>query len=86
MGFRHLFQVLPAEEAYAPGIIICPAAFKAFFHAVIRTLEWKILVRAKGLEPPRSELHMDLNHTRLPVPPRPHHRKVDIYQRELYYK
>lgn len=29
------------------------------------------VVRAKGLEPSRGCPHMDLNHTRLPIPPRP---------------
>ena len=29
------------------------------------------MVRAKGLEPSRGCPHMDLNHTRLPIPPRP---------------
>ena len=36
-----------------------------------------LLVRAKGLEPPWSFPHMDLNHTRLPVPPRPHLIHID---------
>ena len=31
----------------------------------------KSVVRAKGLEPSRGCPHMDLNHTRLPIPPRP---------------
>jgi site-specific DNA recombinase len=31
----------------------------------------KILVRMRGLEPPRSHLHTDLNRARLPIPPHP---------------
>ena len=34
--------------------------------------EFFILVREKGLEPSRTYVHMNLNHTRLPVPPSPH--------------
>ena len=30
------------------------------------------MVREKGLEPSRTYVHMNLNHTRLPVPPSPH--------------
>ena len=31
-----------------------------------------VLVRMRGLEPPRHCWHMNLNHARLPVPPHPH--------------
>ena len=36
----------------------------------------KILVRPRGLEPPRAFAHNDLNVARLPVPPRPHSAQV----------
>ena len=36
-----------------------------------------LMVRAKGLEPPRDCSHTDLNRTRLPIPPRP--RKSGFY-------
>ena len=36
------------------------------------------MVRVKGLEPPWGEPHTDLNRTRLPIPPHPHHSKTSV--------
>ena len=33
--------------------------------------EWPSLMRMRGLEPPQSYLHTDLNRARLPIPPHP---------------
>ena len=33
------------------------------------------MVRARGIEPPRGFPHMNLNHARLPIPPRARRRK-----------
>ena len=36
---------------------------------------WGGMVRARGIEPPRGCPHMNLNHARLPIPPRARRRK-----------
>ncbi len=38
------------------------------------------MVRAKGLEPSWGYPHMDLNHARLPIPPRPREMKLYLCQ------
>src|SRR5216684_1913032 len=35
-----------------------------------RLVSWKTVVPSKGLEPPHPCGYMDLNHARLPIPPR----------------
>jgi hypothetical protein len=41
----------------------------------------KIMVRMRGLEPPRPYGHGDLNAARLPIPPHPHTAEATISHR-----
>ena len=55
--------------------ILSPKARKPAW--ILRKIGWHlfchpIMVRVRGLEPPWNCFHMDLNHTRLPIPPYPH--------------
>lgn len=43
---------------------------------------YKILVRERGLEPPRPEGHQPLKLTRLPIPPLAH-RLIPVYYNEV---
>src|SRR6185436_11875328 len=37
----------------------------------------EMVMRMRGLEPPRAEAHTDLNRARLPIPPHPRLREID---------
>ena len=45
------------------------------------------MVRARGIEPPRGYPHMNLNHARLPIPPRTRRRKeiTPSYEWQPYF-
>ena len=66
------------NSAYLGFVVLRPVAHAPVGSAVIssnRSIGSMLLVRSRRLELPRAFAHNDLNVARLPVPPRPHHRK-----------